>query len=140
MTLTHKSRLAPFHRDLASCCSPQVARSGLTSRSLLAPNVPGYTPAPLSTTSSTANVAGGEAQQFVDGRDIPGEWWTLFHSTAAQRFDRALAQSQSRPQSGASGIVGCKRKCAGSTRRLLSECHGRFFGDASEVIELTFHP
>jgi len=40
----------------------------------------GYTIAPLSTTSSTPNVVGGEAQQFVDGRDIPGEWWTLFHS------------------------------------------------------------
>jgi NodT family efflux transporter outer membrane factor (OMF) lipoprotein len=40
----------------------------------------GYTPAPLSTTGGTNNVAGGEAQQFLEGRDIPGEWWTLFHS------------------------------------------------------------
>jgi NodT family efflux transporter outer membrane factor (OMF) lipoprotein len=45
-----------------------------------APDVGGYTPAPISTTSSTAKVGGGEAQHFVDGRDIPGEWWTLFHS------------------------------------------------------------
>ena len=45
-----------------------------------APEVPGYTPGPLSTTSSSANVAGGEAQRFLEGRDIPGEWWTLFHS------------------------------------------------------------
>ena len=45
-----------------------------------APNVTGYTPAPISTTSSTANITGGEAQQILDGRDIPGEWWTLFHS------------------------------------------------------------
>lgn len=45
-----------------------------------APNVGGYTPAPISATSSTANVNGGEAQHFVEGRDIPGEWWTLFHS------------------------------------------------------------
>jgi outer membrane protein TolC len=40
----------------------------------------GYTPAPISTTSSTSNVAGGEAQHLVEGHDIPGEWWTLFHS------------------------------------------------------------
>jgi NodT family efflux transporter outer membrane factor (OMF) lipoprotein len=40
----------------------------------------GYTPAPLPTTSNTPNVGGGEAQTFVDGRDIPGEWWALFHS------------------------------------------------------------
>jgi NodT family efflux transporter outer membrane factor (OMF) lipoprotein len=45
-----------------------------------APQVPGYTPTPPSTTSSTPNVSGGEAQQFIDGHDIPGEWWTLFHS------------------------------------------------------------
>ena len=44
------------------------------------PDVGGYTPAPIQTTSSTPNVAGGEAQHLVDARDIPGEWWTLFHS------------------------------------------------------------
>jgi NodT family efflux transporter outer membrane factor (OMF) lipoprotein len=40
----------------------------------------GYTPAPLPATSSTTSVAGGEAQAFVDGGDIPGEWWAVFHS------------------------------------------------------------
>ena len=44
-----------------------------------APNIPGYAPTPPSTTSS-ASVTGGEAQQFVPGSDIEGEWWTLFHS------------------------------------------------------------
>jgi NodT family efflux transporter outer membrane factor (OMF) lipoprotein len=45
-----------------------------------APEVSGYTPAPLSTTRGTANLTGGEPQRFVSGGDIPGEWWTLFHS------------------------------------------------------------
>jgi NodT family efflux transporter outer membrane factor (OMF) lipoprotein len=45
-----------------------------------APEVSGYTPTPLSTTSGTTNVTGGEPQRFVSGSDIPGEWWTLFHS------------------------------------------------------------
>jgi NodT family efflux transporter outer membrane factor (OMF) lipoprotein len=45
-----------------------------------APHVNGYTPNPLSTTTSSTNAAGGEAQGFVTGQDIPGEWWTLFHS------------------------------------------------------------
>jgi NodT family efflux transporter outer membrane factor (OMF) lipoprotein len=44
-----------------------------------APNVPGYAPS-LPTTSSSPNVTGGEAQTFAQGRDIPGDWWTLFHS------------------------------------------------------------
>ena len=43
------------------------------------PNAAGYTPTPITTTSTTANVSGGEEQQLVEGRDIPGEWWTLFH-------------------------------------------------------------
>ena len=45
-----------------------------------APNVAGYTSGPLSSTSSTAQVPGGEAQRFVDGLDLPGQWWTLFQS------------------------------------------------------------
>jgi len=45
-----------------------------------APTNAGYTTAPMPATSSTPKVVGGETQQFFDGRDIPGEWWTLFHS------------------------------------------------------------
>ena len=41
---------------------------------------PGYTPAPPGTTSATPNVPGGEAQSFVVGRDIPGDWWSMFQS------------------------------------------------------------
>ncbi len=47
-----------------------------------APQVGGYTPAPITTTTSTPDVAGGEAQHVVEAKDIPGEWWTLFHSRA----------------------------------------------------------
>lgn len=45
-----------------------------------APNVPGYTLSLPTTTSSSQNVSGGEAQTFAPGRDIPGDWWTIFHS------------------------------------------------------------
>ena len=44
------------------------------------PDVSGYTQTPLSTTSSTSTVVGGEAQHFLERRDIAGEWWTLFRS------------------------------------------------------------
>ena len=39
-----------------------------------------YTARPLASTAATPNVAGGEAQRFAAGRDIAGDWWTLFHS------------------------------------------------------------
>lgn len=45
-----------------------------------APKVPGYTPTPPAATTGTPGVSGGEAQQFLQGKDIPGEWWQLFHS------------------------------------------------------------
>jgi NodT family efflux transporter outer membrane factor (OMF) lipoprotein len=45
-----------------------------------APPVNSYTARPLETTSSTPNIAGGEAQRFVEGLEIPGKWWALFHS------------------------------------------------------------
>lgn len=45
-----------------------------------APEVQGYTTKPLTATAGTTNVAGGESQRFKVGGDIPGEWWTLFHS------------------------------------------------------------
>jgi len=45
-----------------------------------APDVSGYTPAPLWTTEGVTNVMGGEPQRFLEATNIPGEWWTLFHS------------------------------------------------------------
>ena len=45
-----------------------------------APGVSGYTDHPLTTTVASSNVTGGQAQRFASGSDIPGDWWTLFHS------------------------------------------------------------
>jgi NodT family efflux transporter outer membrane factor (OMF) lipoprotein len=44
------------------------------------PSANSYTSVPLESTTSTSNVAGGEAQRFVAGLEIPGQWWGLFHS------------------------------------------------------------
>jgi len=45
-----------------------------------APDVSGYTAAPPTNPVATAHVAGGDAQRFINGSDIPADWWTLFHS------------------------------------------------------------
>jgi outer membrane protein TolC len=79
MVLTHKSRFVHIIASSLVLFATGCA-VGPNFKKPAAPNVTGYTPAPISTTSSTANVAGGEAQKLVDGRDISGEWWTLFHS------------------------------------------------------------
>jgi NodT family efflux transporter outer membrane factor (OMF) lipoprotein len=43
-----------------------------------APSATGYGAVPPVT--SAANVAGGWAQRFLVDMDVPGQWWTLFHS------------------------------------------------------------
>lgn len=45
-----------------------------------APAVDGYTSKPVAATVATAHVAGGAAQHLAPGADVPGDWWTLFHS------------------------------------------------------------
>ena len=45
-----------------------------------APAVSGYSPEPLSPHTASADVVGGASQTLRPGADIPGQWWTLFHS------------------------------------------------------------
>jgi NodT family efflux transporter outer membrane factor (OMF) lipoprotein len=44
------------------------------------PDAAGYTPEKLASETAAADIHGGEAQRFVHDLDIPGQWWTLFHS------------------------------------------------------------
>ncbi len=44
------------------------------------PDVDRYTTESLPPQTVSVEVKGGEAQRFVKDMDIPGQWWTLFHS------------------------------------------------------------
>jgi len=59
--------------------------------------VGGYTSAPLALQTASSDVAGGEAQRFAQGLDIPGQWWTLFHSAALNTIKTALANNPTSP-------------------------------------------
>ncbi len=80
MTFTRKSRLIGYGALTAGLAAGNRLHGGAEIQGAGSSADPGYTPAPVTTTSATPSVAGGEAQKFVDGQDIPGEWWTLFHS------------------------------------------------------------
>jgi NodT family efflux transporter outer membrane factor (OMF) lipoprotein len=59
-----------------------------------APKTVSYTSEKLPRETALAPGAGGVAQRFVSGRDIPEEWWTLFHSRELDRLIReALTDS-----------------------------------------------
>ena len=58
-----------------------------------APEITRYTREPMTQTSS-AGAATGHRQRFVDGRDIPQEWWTLYRSQALTALiERSLANN-----------------------------------------------
>jgi NodT family efflux transporter outer membrane factor (OMF) lipoprotein len=60
-----------------------------------APPGKGYAAESLAKTETVATLtAGGNAQKIVTGLDIPGQWWTLYHSTTLnQLINEALAHS-----------------------------------------------
>ncbi len=61
-----------------------------------APDANGYTPEPLSPQTASADVHGGKAQRFVQDLDIPGQWWTLFHSEPLNALiEQAIAANPS---------------------------------------------
>jgi NodT family efflux transporter outer membrane factor (OMF) lipoprotein len=53
-----------------------------------APSVKNYAPGtPLKTTAGADGVGGAE-QKLIEGKDIPGEWWELFHSEPLNKLVR----------------------------------------------------
>ncbi len=55
-----------------------------------APPVSGYTPEGRPAATTSVDIAGGAAQKFDIGRDIPGEWWKVFHS---RELDGLIAEA-----------------------------------------------
>jgi len=56
-----------------------------------APSVSRYTPEPLPARTASTEIKGGAAQTFVEGMDIPAQWWTLFRSKALNELiERAI--------------------------------------------------
>ena len=57
-----------------------------------APVVMRYTEQPLPPETVSAAIQGGDAQRFLEGADVPGQWWTQFASQALnQLVEMALA-------------------------------------------------
>jgi NodT family efflux transporter outer membrane factor (OMF) lipoprotein len=58
----------------------------------VAPRTEGYTAEGLPNQTTATAVAGGDAQRFESGGDVPGRWWTLFRSAQLDALvERAMA-------------------------------------------------
>jgi NodT family efflux transporter outer membrane factor (OMF) lipoprotein len=59
-----------------------------------APDASGYAPASPAPTAS-ADIPAGAEQRFVQDMDIPGQWWTLFHSEPLNELIEAALKNNS---------------------------------------------
>src|SRR6516165_666795 len=83
--------VAPALLGTACAVGPDFARPA-------APDVSGYTSAPLTSQTASSDIPGGESQRFVQALDIPGQWWTLFHSAALNALiEEALKNNPTLP-------------------------------------------
>ena len=66
-------------------------------RSPAAPPVDGYRKDPLPVATAETQAPTGDAQRFVGGADVPGQWWTAF---ANEELSRRIAQALDVPARG----------------------------------------
>lgn len=79
----------------------------------------GYQKQPLPPQTEGAGTVGGESQRFVAGMDIPGEWWTVFHSRA---LDELVEQALKRNPTLASAKAALRQ-----ANELVAAQQGAFF-------------
>src|SRR5579859_782693 len=84
-------------RWMSACVAPAAAAALLAGcavgpdfRAPVAPEITRYTREPLALRTSSAALAGGAAQRFDFGRDVPLQWWKAFKSPA---LDALIAQA-----------------------------------------------
>ena len=93
----------PRYRPSIACASLLACALGVTGcevgpnyRAPVTPAGAGYSAAPLPDRIAGSAIAGGDAQALALGRDISGQWWTLFRAPALNRLiDQALQHNPS---------------------------------------------
>ena len=95
-----------------------------------APPVGRYTAQPLPAATASAKAAQGDAQRFLQGRDVPARWWTTFgnaeltrrvntalsHSPTVASAQAALRQAQENANATRGGLFPSLDAAAGATR------------------------
>ncbi|HET6433773.1 efflux transporter outer membrane subunit [Dyella sp.] len=98
------------------------------------PRVDRYTAQPLPDATATAQVAGGDAQRFLQGREVPQRWWTGFgndelsrrvrmaleHSPTIASAQASLRQAQENALAARGGLFPAVDAGAGVTRQKQS--------------------
>ncbi|HET7930618.1 MAG TPA: efflux transporter outer membrane subunit [Rhodanobacteraceae bacterium] len=99
-----------------------------------APAVDRYTVAPLPKSTTAADTAGGDAQAFLEGQNVPRQWWTAFgnaeldrrvqqafaHSPTVAGAQAALRQAEETARAARGGLFPSLDANAGATRQKQS--------------------
>jgi NodT family efflux transporter outer membrane factor (OMF) lipoprotein len=86
-----------------------------------APPVAGYTPEANPASTASADVGGGAAQKFDMGRDIPGEWWKVFHSKELDGLIAEALQANPSLQAAQAALWQAKENLYAATGKLLPQ-------------------
>ena len=78
---------------------------------------------------------GGEAQQFVEGRDIPAEWWTLFHSKPLNDLVERSLKNNPDLKAAQAALLIARENVRAQRGCLLSRRDRQFFSGPLEIIE-----
>ena len=73
------------------------------------PQITRYTREPLAAHTVSTGSAGGSAQRFVSGRDIPLQWWTVFKSPALNALVERSLQNNPTVQSALASLRAAKQ-------------------------------
>lgn len=101
-----------------------------------APIASSYIPSPLTNTETITNVAGGEAQRFAQGMDIPGEWWKLFHSQPLNDLIQRAFQANPDLKSAQAAVVAARENVYAQAGSYYPSIGGSF--SASRSAQSTF--
>ena len=104
------------------------------------PAVGGYVAAALPAKTASAGSAGGVAQRLDFGRDLPGEWWTLFGST---KLDALIMQAMANYPSIAAqqaALRAAREDMRAGRGVLFPQTQGSFNGQRAQVSGASIAP
>ncbi len=93
-----------------------------------APEITRYTSEPLAPRTSSTDAPTGQTQRFVEGRDIPQEWWALFKSPELNALIEQSLQNNPNLQSAIATLR--------ATKEAVYAQQGKFF----PLVQANFNP
>lgn len=83
------------------------------------PPASGYTPEPHPEATVASGGIGGQSQKFLAGRDIPGEWWKVFHNKALDGLIAQALEANPNLQAAQASLWQAKENLYAQTGKLL---------------------